>query len=427
MASNLVKLTIEHVKDFNADDIFDCGQCFRWNREDDGSYSGIVGGAFANVAFYPYDPGLAENSGDAGEGTTRHLNEIEGRIVIWSNLLEDTPTVREKFWRNYLDLDRDYSAIKRLLTTEDTVMARAVRMGAGIRVLNQNKWETLISFIISQNNNIPRIKGCIERLCAEYGKKIGMRHGEAVYAFPSVDRLSVLRESDLDVCRMGYRARYIAETARQVAFDGGAILDAGERMETKKIEEYLHSLSGVGPKVAACILLFSMKKAEVFPIDIWVRRVMNRLYGMGEENISAMKDYAARNFGAYGGIAQQYLFNYIRKLAKNDPAAYERLRLEEAPKSPLEGDGGDSKSESSRLPAVSAESPEILAKDAGFEPSESGSSTESADGESSADLVDADRPSSGVLATEPVQVSISIPPWSTKPPIASVPSKNQDT
>jgi N-glycosylase/DNA lyase len=311
MSGDLVKQVFENVRDFNLDDIFDCGQCFRWNKEADGSYSGIVESAFANISFLPY----------AGE-------EDEGVVTIWSNHLAQSPSLREKFWRNYLDLDRDYAAIKRLLATEDSVMTKAIRVSGGIRILNQNKWETLISFLISQNNNIPRIKSCIERLCVEHGRRIGRLKGKAIYAFPSIDRLSELRENHLDSCRLGYRAKYIVETARQVAYDGGAFLDTGESIPTAKIEEYLLSLSGVGPKVANCIMLFSMKKSEVFPIDVWVRRVMNRLYGMGETNISAMKDYAERNFGAYGGIAQQYLFNYIRMLARIEPKTYAKLQMD---------------------------------------------------------------------------------------------------
>jgi N-glycosylase/DNA lyase len=311
MPGEIVKQVFEHVEDFCLDDIFDCGQCFRWERQADGSYSGIVEGAFANVAFTPYPNKLTS-----------------GVVTINSNLHPYAPVLRESFWRNYLDLDRDYGGIKRLLVTEDAIMAKAVKMSPGIRILNQNKWETLISFLISQNNNIPRIKKCIEALCAQYGHRIGKLNGKPIYAFPTWETLSKLRENDLDICKLGYRAKYIVETARLVAFDMGTCLESGERISTEKIEEYLLGLSGVGPKVANCIMLFSMKKAEVFPIDVWIRRVMNRFYGMGEDNVSAMKDYATRNFGTYGGIAQQYLFTYIRKIKDSDPALYARYDFE---------------------------------------------------------------------------------------------------
>ncbi|MDR0817495.1 MAG: 8-oxoguanine DNA glycosylase [Clostridiales Family XIII bacterium] len=313
MGGSLVKQIFHNVRDFNLDHIFECGQCFRWHREPDGSYSGVVEGCFANISF-------AMDEANAG-----------GTVTIWSNLYDQSPSLREKYWINYLDLGRDYGLIKRVLTTEDSTMAKAVKVGSGIRILNQNKWETLISFIISQNNNIPRIKSCIESLCSAHGRPIGTRGISTLHSFPSIDKLSVLREQDFNICRLGYRAQYIAETARRVAYDGGAFLETGDRMPTEKIEEYLLSLPGVGPKVANCILLFAMKKSEVFPIDVWMRRVMSRLYGMGEHNTAAMQDYARRNFGEYGGIAQQYLFYYIREMQKNDPEAYARLRLDKEP------------------------------------------------------------------------------------------------
>jgi N-glycosylase/DNA lyase len=224
--------------------------------------------------------------------------------------------------------------MKLLLSTEDSVMRKAIKAGEGLRILNQDKWETLITFIISQNNNITRIKKCVESLCANFGERIGKLHGEPIFAFPSIETLARVKEEELAVCRLGYRARYIAEAARQVAFDGGALLMTGDKLETAKIEKYLTSLSGVGPKVAHCVMLYSMKKSEAFPIDVWVRRVMNRLYGMGEDNLSAMRDYAERNFGELGGVAQQYLFNYIRDIAITNPRLYKRLNFEEPPAKP---------------------------------------------------------------------------------------------
>jgi N-glycosylase/DNA lyase len=308
MVGSLVKTVFKDVPDFDTEDIFECGQCFRWRRQPDGSYSGIVEGSFANVSYVPH-----ENK------------SIGGDVKIWGNLFGSDQARREKYWRNYLDLDRDYTKIKRILTTEDAVMRRAVRVGNGIRILNQNKWETLISFIISQNNNIPRIQGCIDALCREHGRNIGAIKGESLYAFPSINRLSALGAHDLEACRLGYRAKYIAETARRVALEGGTTLINSESISTDELEEYLLSLPGVGPKVANCVMLFSMKRTEVFPIDVWMRKVMAGIYGMSERNLSGMRDYARRNFGEYGGIAQQYLFNYIRKMQRDDPAAYNRL------------------------------------------------------------------------------------------------------
>jgi N-glycosylase/DNA lyase len=309
MGNELSKQSFYNVSDFSLDDIFDCGQCFRWSREDDGSWSGIVAGAFANVSFKP-------------------MTDVTGMVTVWSSLHSDNHERREAFWRNYLDLDRDYGVIKRILGTEDTVMQKAIKFSPGIRILNQDPWETLISFIISQNNNIPRIKGCIESLCRAYGRRIGKLKGSSIFSFPTMERLAELGDADLDICRLGYRAHYITETAKQVLVDGGARLESGETLPASEIEEYLEGLTGVGPKVANCVMLFSMKQINVFPVDVWIRRVMNRFYGMGEENISAITDYAERNFADYGGIAQQYLFNYIRKIKDSNPALYERFGLE---------------------------------------------------------------------------------------------------
>ena len=287
----------EDVGDFLPEHTFECGQCFRWRRENDGSYSGVVSGAFANLSYTPYTD-----------------KKDRGIITIRSGLFADDHVRREKYWRNYLDLDRDYAAVKRMLAANDKVMERAMEAGGGIRVLNQEKWETLISFIISQNNNIPRITGCIENLCGQFGVRAGRFGDREYYAFPSISDLARLRVEDLAASRLGYRAKYIVDTAAVVSLDNGAKLESGENLPVAAIESYLLSLPGVGPKVAGCVMLFAMKKTEAFPIDVWVKRVMGRFYGMGENNLPAIKDYAARNFGNCGGLAQQYLFNYIREL-----------------------------------------------------------------------------------------------------------------
>ena len=259
--------TIRNLKDFQLDHIFDCGQCFRWNRTGLGIYSGMAMGRRVTM----------EQRGDS---------------------LTVTPCTKEEFdtiWRPYLDLDRDYGRIKEILAEKDPVMARACEWGTGIRILRQDLWEVIVSFIISQNNNIPRIKGCIERLCR--------LDGDQYPDFPSAQTLAALEPEDLAPARLGYRARYVIETARQVAEHG-----------LPQTADQVLSLSGVGPKVANCILLFGMKKYDSFPIDVWVRRVMHELYGFREEDVKGMKAFAAAEFGEFGGFAQQYLFYYMRSL-----------------------------------------------------------------------------------------------------------------
>lgn len=298
----------EKIKDFNLDHIFDCGQCFRWSREEDGSYTGIAFKRPVNISFLPYTEG-----------------GFEGKLSI-DNITE---AEFEQYWRTYLDLDKDYGQIKSHLAKKDLIIGEAIKSGQGIRILKQEPWETLISFIISQNNNIPRIKKCIEGLCEMFGCSAGTFRGKEYYTFPEATVLAELTESDLSPIKLGYRAKYIIETAKKVVTDN---IDSAkqESIEVnlptlgnlRKADimtgyEYLTSLCGVGPKVANCILLFGLEKYESFPIDVWVRRVMHQLYDIDEKDLKSMAAYANENFGQYGGIAQQYLFYHIRQLENN--------------------------------------------------------------------------------------------------------------
>lgn len=280
---------IDNIKDFNTDHIFDCGQCFRWQRKDDGSYVGPAKGKIARISF------------------------SDGCLVIDNCSEEDFHNV----WKKYLDLDRDYGILKKKLASNDSSMKAAAEYGYGIRILRQDFWETVVSFIISQNNNIPRIKGCIEAICERFGEYIGKYDGKEYFSIPQPEKLASLSSDDLAPCRLGYRAPYLVKMAQQFIEKGGA--DAVEN-EIKKAEDPIQALQqfcGIGPKVAACISLFGLGRMDAFPIDVWMRRVMNRLYGIDENDIKSMKSYAAEHFGENGGIAQQYLFYYIRGLDKN--------------------------------------------------------------------------------------------------------------
>ncbi len=283
-------IEITGVKDFDTDHILDCGQCFRWEKEPDGSY---VGTAFGRVMRTSYD-------------------DEQQTICMYGTTEEDFHDI----WRRYFDLDRDYSVIKKTLAEDDDVMAKAIQYGSGIRILNQEKWETLLSFIISQNNNIPRIKRCINSLAENFGEKAGEYGGREYYSLPSPEVLAALEAEDLSPCRLGYRARYLVETARKVASDGLESLEAlgGDDVSGADAVQALRQYCGVGPKVANCIALFSLGKFDSFPVDVWVKKVMHELYGIDEKDVKAMNRYAAEHFGRYGGIAQQYLFYYMRNL-----------------------------------------------------------------------------------------------------------------
>ncbi len=278
---------ITGICDFDLDHIFDCGQCFRWTRNEDGSYTGT---AYGRIVRMVWDP-------------AKQLLRICGAAP------EDFQSV----WRGYLDLDRDYGEIKTYLAEQDPVIQEAIGFGSGIRILNQEKWETVLSFLISQNNNIPRIRKCIDSLAETLGSKIGTYDGKTYYSLPDPETLAEASPEDLAPCRLGYRAKYLIRTAKLVKEEG---LDALEALGQPEItaDDACRSLcrySGVGPKVANCISLFSMGKIDSFPIDVWVRKVMNQLYGIEEKNVKTMADFAAERFRPYGGIAQQYLFYYI--------------------------------------------------------------------------------------------------------------------
>ncbi|MBQ8563955.1 MAG: DNA glycosylase [Firmicutes bacterium] len=312
------KLVNFQVKDFHLDHIFDCGQCFRWNRGPDGSYLGIAGGRVARMHFEP----------SISEGTTQ---KSTGKILTTEGILTMegcTEADFHDFWYDYLDLGRDYSKIKQSLGRGDAAMRRAIRAGAGIRILKQDLWETMVSFIISQNNNIPRIKGCIEALCREFGEPVPVpdglldsepdhdtiRQNSAFFDIPSPERLAALNRSDMDGCRRGYRAPYLIETARQVLEMGGVEAVRRKLSEAGDCMAMLEDFAGVGPKVASCIALFGVGRTDAFPIDVWMRRAMLTVYGIEENRVREMQEYAAKYFGQYGGLAQQYLFYYIRGL-----------------------------------------------------------------------------------------------------------------
>ena len=231
---------------FELADIFECGQCFRWNKEENGSYTGVFHKNVLNV--------------DKKDDEVIFKGICEGNI--------------EKICTNYFDLNRDYSKIKEELSKIDDNLKTSVEYGKGIRILNQDLWETIISFIISANNNIPRIKGIIERLSKAYGNKIEYE-GKEYYTFPTPEQLKNVSVQDFRSLGLGFRDIRLYETTHMI-LDKEVDLNGLSKMPTKKAREELLRLSGVGPKVADCILLFStLKRFDVFPIDVWVRRVMN--------------------------------------------------------------------------------------------------------------------------------------------------------
>ena len=266
---------VEGAEPFDLAQTLDCGQCFRFAPTGDGGWFGAAGGHAAGLRF--------EGESLVLEGAT--AAEFEG------------------FWRDYLDLDRDYAAV-RAAFARDPRLAPCVAFAPGIRVLRQPAFEALIAFIVSQNNNVPRIKGILARLCALFGEPLpgGAR------AFPVPERLAACSKEELAPLRSGWRAGYILDAARQVAA-GTVDLQAVAVMPLADARRELTRIRGVGPKVAECVLLYGMGRLECFPMDVWMKRAMARLF---PEETGKMPESAPAIFGPYAGIAQQYIFHYCR-------------------------------------------------------------------------------------------------------------------
>ena len=245
----------------------DCGEAFRWAEQEDGSWSGAAYGKYLNI------------------------KEENGNFILKDTSLEDF----ENVWRNYFDLDRDYAAICAKLK-EDELVRETIDEYYGIRILNQEPWEALVSFVISQQNNIKRIKGIIKRLCDTYGEKIC----DGWHAFPTSKTLSKLSVEDFEALGLGYRAKYVKKLADDV--ESGVIdLAAIKAMDLDDAKKTLLSIYGVGEKVANCALLFGFQFIRCFPVDVWMKRVLQYY-----------PDGLPECFSGYEGIAQQYLFHWAR-------------------------------------------------------------------------------------------------------------------
>ena len=274
---------LEDIKDFNPKHIFECGQCFRWIKEDDESYTGVAKGRVINVS----------KQGD--------------KVFLKNTNLDDFNNI----WFEYFDLGTDYGKIKHILSENDAIMKEAVKYGSGIRILHQELWETIISFIISQSNNIPRIKGIIERLCENFGEQI-LFEGNIYYSFPGPEKIGSLSLEDLSVIRAGFRDKYILAAAD--AFNSGTLSDSLlKSVSTADAKKALVSVKGIGNKVSDCILLFGLGRVDSFPVDVWIKRIMEYCYFDEEQTIPVISRFAAEKFGSLGGYAQQYLFFYARE------------------------------------------------------------------------------------------------------------------
>lgn len=256
------------VPEFDLPHTLDCGQAFRWVCDDNNKWSGVAFDKFLEL----------EKLSD-------------GTIVLYNTTIEDFKNI----WSDYFDLDRDYSDIVKQLSQNET-LKKACEYSYGIRILNQDPFETLCSFIISQNNNIKRIKGIIERLCVNFGEE---KNG--YYTFPTAEKMASLTLDDLAVLRSGFRAKYVLDAAKKVVSKEVDLYNL-KNLPLEDARNELMKIVGVGPKVADCCLLFSHRHTAAFPKDVWIKRAMDVLF-KGELPQEAQE---------YAGIAQQYIFFYAR-------------------------------------------------------------------------------------------------------------------
>lgn len=273
--------------DFDLRKIADSGQCFRFNECGDG-YSVVAGDKYVFVRK------VTSDDGKTGETYEFDCTEEEFNT----------------FWKNYFDLDTNYHGIRGLIDTgEDEYLYNASEYGTGIRILRQDPWEMLISFIISQRKNIPAIKASIEKICEAAGKKIATdKEGKDVFSFPTPDELSALSIEQLSACSLGYRDKYVKQAAMDVA-SGAVKLDEWAGLDDAGLMEKLLGLYGVGVKVANCEILFGYHRLDAFPKDVWINKVLDMKYPQG---------FLFDKYKPYNGVMQQYLFFYSRSEGMKD-------------------------------------------------------------------------------------------------------------
>ena len=275
-------VVIYNLEHFNPIHTFLCGQCFRWEEQEDGSFTGVAYGKVVNI-------------------------RAEGKSLYISNCTEEDFI---NIWQGYLGLDTDYGVIKNALMGDEH-LEKAMDFGWGIHLLNQEPFECLVSFVISTQNQIPRIKKIVKALSESFGNCISFG-GKDYYTFPSCEKLASLSLDDLSHINAGYRGPYILDAAKKVA-SGEIDLMKIASLSTIDARKELMKIKGVGPKVADCTMLFSLKKTDAFPIDVWVQKAVRELYLGQGATLNQIGSFAREKFGEFGGVAQQYLFYYARE------------------------------------------------------------------------------------------------------------------
>lgn len=284
-------LVLEDVRDFYITDILECGQCFHFAKLDNADYELLAHGKYLHIKQF----GKCEEF-------------PKGGVVLYDTSKEDYDTV----WCKYFDMDNDYSLIKNSVIAADERLTDAVNEKQGIRILNQDFFEILISFIISQNKQIPHIKQIVHTISERYGDEIILASGRKVYTFPNADKLYKVTEDELRECKVGFRAPYIRSAVEKIY--SGEINEKELRgMSADAAREKLMTIKGVGEKVANCVLLFGLGFTNAFPVDVWMKRIMEYMYFGEDTKKEVIEQFAYEKFGENAGYAQQYLFHYGRE------------------------------------------------------------------------------------------------------------------
>ena len=276
---------LRNAKSFEPVHIFECGQCFRWNKEEDGSYTGVIKNGVINVK--------------------KIGNDVNFTGVCDENI--------KQICEEYFNLQTNYEAIKEKLSNIDIYLKNSIEYGNGIRILKQDLWETLLSFIISANNNIPRIKTIIERIAKKYGNRIEYRN-KMYYTFPTPEMLQNASIDNFRGLGLGFRDVRIYETVQRTLKGEIDLEKLKQEENTEVLRKKLLEIPGVGPKVADCVMLFALNRFDVFPVDVWVKRVISELYfNKKEQTPNVIHEFAEKQYGNLAGLAQQYLFYWRRE------------------------------------------------------------------------------------------------------------------
>ncbi|MFP4698111.1 MAG: DNA-3-methyladenine glycosylase family protein [Eubacteriales bacterium] len=275
---------IKEVEDFNIKQILECGQCFRFKQLEENEYMIIA------------------------HNKILRIKQVDDVITLFNTTMEEFNNI----WIDYFDLNTDYKRIKKILLKQDDFLYSAISKKYGIRILRQDTWETLISFIISQNKQIPHIKKIVETISKAYGNYIGTYEGVEYYSFPTPEQLIKATEAGLRECKTGFRAPYIIDACEKI-IKGDINLKELKKISTEDAKKRLLTIKGVGNKIADCVLLYGLARGEVFPTDVWIKRVVEHIYLKKEVKLEKIQEFASSRFGDIAGYAQQYLFYYGRE------------------------------------------------------------------------------------------------------------------